>query len=491
MKLRLDVDYPYPSRIKSFLFTALNRRTKKSYLKNAKIIAQMLNETTRKVQAYWFFTTRTEPDDEMLRLLEPVRHEIGLHVSNEPYSELRQLEKVTGRKIRFYTIHGTARLMARIIWGRKIWEARAQIPHNFPLKSFHEGPTLGLDVLCYNNPPSIAAKIAEKSVAKGDILHIHPEWLFKSGKLNHRGPFYETLRQILQVDQEIAALSIRKKGFIKIAKRTEADEYEHDFLLTNEFTKKVADRGTDIFSFIERKWTTTISGPSSSWIKSTDNIALLKITSYDDWWKDIGKKTRNMIRKAEKSGITTHSTLPNEDLAKGIWKIYNETPIRQERAFPHYGASLESVRREVFSSGESTFIGAFFQNELVGFIQLVYGDDTAIISQILSLQEFWDKAVNNALVAKTVEFCASKKMPWVMYGRIGNHPSLDKFKESNGFTKFPFTRYYIPLTRKGKIAVKLGLHREMKDVLPQKLKYSLIPVYNWASRRRALKRSIE
>ena len=97
------------------------------------------------------------------------------------------------------------------------------------------------------------------------------------------------------------------------------------------------------------------------------------------------------------------------------------------------------------------------QEELVGFIQIVYGDNIAIISQILSMQKHWDKAVNNALLAKAVEVCASKGERWLMYGRIGNHPSLDKFKESNGFVKFPIARYYVPLTWKGRVGYTLGL----------------------------------
>jgi hypothetical protein len=189
-----------------------------------------------------------------------------------------------------------------------------------------------------------------------------------------------------------------------------------------------------------------------------------------------------MVRKAEKSGVKTEVVEPNEKLAEGIWKIYNETPIRQERAFPHYGVSLQTVTRGVLSARDSTFIGAFFQGELAGFVQLVHGDKTAIVSQILSLQKHSDKAVNNALIAKTVEVCATKQFGWLMYGRMGNHPSLDRFKLSNGFTRFPLTRYYVPLTKKGRIARKIGLHREMKDVLPQPLKYLLIPLYNWASR---------
>jgi hypothetical protein len=136
----------------------------------------------------------------------------------------------------------------------------------------------------------------------------------------------------------------------------------------------------------------------------------------------------------------------------------------------------------VFSAQNCTFIGSFFQEELVGFIQLAHGDRIAIISQILSLQKHLDKAVNNALIAKAVEVCEAKQNGWIMYGRMGNHPSLDKFKRSNGFTRFPLARYYVPLTKKGQIAVKLGLHREIKDALPQPIKYLLFPIYNWISR---------
>lgn len=283
-------------------------------------------------------------------------------------------------------------------------------------------------------------------------------------------------------DKELNTLAIRKKGIVKIAKYAEQHEYIQDFIPSESFNEKLAVRGIDIFTFIERKWCCPISTPSSRWRRTEDNIALLNIGSYDDWWQGIGKKTRNMVRKGEKSGVKMEVVEPSEKLAEGICKIYNETPIRQGRAFPHYGQTLESVKGMVFSSQKSTFIGAFLEGELGGFIQLFYGDNIAIISQILSLQKFWDKAVNNCLVAKAVEICSGNNNCWLMYGRIGNHPSLDKFKESNGFIKFTLTRYYIPLTGKGRIAVKLGLHRELKDAVPQSLKNRLFGVYNWVSR---------
>ncbi len=135
-------------------------------------------------------------------------------------------------------------------------------------------------------------------------------------------------------------------------------------------------------------------------------------------------------------------------------------PSGKGRAFPHFGEPLETVAGNMYAGAKnSTFIGAYLNEELVGIIQMVYGDNIAIISQILSMQKHWDKAVNNALLAKAVEVCVSKGQRWLMYGRIGNHPSLDRFKESNGFVSYPITRFYVPLTWKGRVAVHLGLHR--------------------------------
>jgi len=477
--LRIDVDYPYPSRLKSFLYTALGVGTSKDYLRNAKIVARMINESPREVKAYWFFTPKTVPDRELLAFLGNERHEVALHIVNDPLGELKNLETLTGRKIRFYTVHGTERLFGRLMWKR--WRRRAPtIPKGFPLQSFHQFPTIGLDSLCYNFPFNQALEKAQDYVRKGEVVYFHPIWLFQRGKLNHRGPFYEAFRNILSVDKELEFISISKRLSIRIAR--DQMEYERNVVPTAKLLQKLGERRVDLFTFLERRWCCKIQNPQKFWVRANEDIALLNLNSYDEWLKNIGKKTRNVIRKAEKSGIRTSPVEPDEKLGEDIWKIYNETPIRQERAFPHYGMPLQQVIRDVIPRPNCTYVGAYFQDELAGFIQIVNGDNVAIISQILSMQKHLDKAVNNALVAKTVEVCASKGVRWIMYGGMGNHPSLDKFKESNGFTRFQLTRYYVPITRKGKLAVKLGLHREVKDTLPQPMKNVLFPIYNWVSR---------
>jgi hypothetical protein len=482
IKLRIDVDYPYPSRTKSFLYLALGIRKRKSkdYLKNARILAKMINASPKQVMAYWFFTPYTIPDKKMLDLLNPDRNEVALHIAVDPYGEWKILENETNRTVKYYTIHGTSRIIAQLLWGRKIGQKQAKVPRDFPLKSFHDFTNCSLDTVRYRKDFEETIKEAEEWINQNNVLSIHPEWLFKKGKRSRRGPYYDVLKVLLDVDKEFETLRARKNVFAKIAHYTE--EYERNITVTTEFIEKLREQDIDVFTFLERKWCCPIPNPPNAWTKSEDNVGLLEIKDYDDWWSKVGKKTRNMVRRAEKSDVKVSVVEPSEKLAEGMWKIYNETPIRQERAFSHYGQSLQSVTWNMHVAKKSTFICAFLQEELVGFIQIIYGDDIAIISQILSMQKYWDKALNNALIAKAVEVCASKSIKWLMYGRIGNHPSLDRFKESNGFVKFQITRYYIPITEKGKIAMRLGLHRELKDALPQSLKDPLIPILNWISR---------
>ena len=481
LKLRLDVDYPYPSRMKSFLYTALNRQSVKNYLKNSKIIARMINESPKDLSAYWFFTPHTIPDSELLELIHSDRHEVALHIATDPYAEMERLEKATQRKLRYYTVHGTARILARLMWRRKLWQAKIDIPIGFPLRSFYVFPTLGLDLVCYEKPREEALRIAEAAISKGEVLHFHPVWLFQRGTINHRGPVYETLKEILKVDKELEPLVTRRKGFFKIASYEGALEYQRDFVPAESFLEKLRERGIDIFTFLERKWCCTIPTPPKSWVKTDDNIALLNVTNYNDWLGIVGKKTRNMIRKAERSGIQIQLAQPSEHLAEGVWKIYNEIAVRQDRAFPYFGITLDAVRANMFSTTDE-ILAASFQNELAGFIQIAFGDRIAIITQILSLMKHFNKAVNNALIAKAVELCSARQICWLMYGRIGNHPSLDAFKQNNGFTKFPLSRYYVPITPKGLFAIRLGLHRELKDALPESAKSVLIPFFNWFSR---------
>ena len=149
--------------------------------------------------------------------------------------------------------------------------------------------------------------------------------------------------------------------------------------------------------------------------------------------------------------------------------------------FWHFGQDPETIKREQGKYADrSEFLGAYFNNELIGFMKFVYVGRVAKIMQILSKLSHQDKRPMNALIAKAVETCNSEGISYLVYSklRFGNKRTspLAEFKCRNGFTELLFPRFYIPLNLKGKIAVKLGLHRGLLGLLPFWLINSLLSV---------------
>jgi len=205
-----------------------------------------------------------------------------------------------------------------------------------------------------------------------------------------------------------------------------------------------------------------------------EDIAVLPIKTYDHWWNNqIKSRTRNLIRKAEKEGIEIREVAYDDNFVRGMTSIFNEAPVRQGRRFWHYGKDFETVKRQfsryVF---REEMIGAYYHDELIGFIMLGNAGGYGITGQIISAIKHRDKSTNNALIAKAVELCARKKLPYLVYF-FWTTDSLAEFKRRCGFEKVRFPRYYVPLTPKGGLALKLGVHRGWKEIIPAKVKNSL------------------
>lgn len=242
----------------------------------------------------------------------------------------------------------------------------------------------------------------------------------------------------------------------------------------------------DILTFAQKLPDTS---PKYSYDCEWDNLAIIPITTYSDWWdKRVESSVRRAVRKAAKDGVTVRVVDFNDEFVNGIVKINNETPIRQGRPFWHFNKSFDLVKSENSTYAErNTFIGAYYKDELIGFIRITHTDNVAHILQSLSMMKHYDKRPANALIAKAVEFCVEKKVSYLTYRNfIYNDPdsSLTEFKRRNGFEKVLVPRYYIPLNAKGKIALSLGLHRNFISRLPKPLISRLLRIRNsWYSRR--------
>jgi hypothetical protein len=121
----------------------------------------------------------------------------------------------------------------------------------------------------------------------------------------------------------------------------------------------------------------------------------------------------------------------------------------------------------------SVFIGAFTRDRLVGFIKLTIDDSytQAGIMHIVSLLEQRDKSPTNALVTQAVRSCADRGIPYLVYSQFAYgkklRSSLSDFKERNGFQRVDLPRYYVPLTRWGSLAFRMGLHHSLLDLVPE------------------------
>jgi len=238
----------------------------------------------------------------------------------------------------------------------------------------------------------------------------------------------------------------------------------------------------DIFSFAAAE---PESEPRFSGHIEWDNVAVIRTESYAAWWSSLSQESRRNVRLAEKRGATVKVVPFDDKLVAGIKGIYDETPVRQGRRFWHYGKDLETVRKENSTYLErSEFIGAFVKDELIGFIKMVYIGKMARVMQILSKNQHFDKRPANALIAKAVEICGQKGMSYFAYCRYvyGNkrNSSVTEFKRRNGFEEFRFPRYYFPLTLKGKIALRLGLHLGVRSLIPEPVVEKLLAIRAWS-----------
>ena len=230
----------------------------------------------------------------------------------------------------------------------------------------------------------------------------------------------------------------------------------------------------DLFTFLQKLPETS---PKYAYPREWDNLAVLPVSTFEHWWTEqIGFKARNKAKQAEKKGVDLREVPFDDTLLNGICEIYNESPIRQGRPFPHYGMSLEGAREYAGTFlDRSIFIAAFLGDSMIGFIKLV-ADETrtqACAIHILSMLQHRDKAPTNALIAQAVRSCANRGISYLVYDHFSygrkKEDSLSQFKEANGFQRIDLPRYYVALSPIGRVVFRSGLHHRLVEYFPEPL----------------------
>jgi hypothetical protein len=74
-------------------------------------------------------------------------------------------------------------------------------------------------------------------------------------------------------------------------------------------------------------------------------------------------------------------------------------------------------------------------------------------------------------MAEAVRQCCIRGVEYLLYEKYDygkkSGDSLTRFKQNNGFMRMDVPRYYVPLTPKGALALRMGFHKDAKDRLPE------------------------
>lgn len=228
------------------------------------------------------------------------------------------------------------------------------------------------------------------------------------------------------------------------------------------------DRRADIFSFSQKL---PAIQPKYSYPMGWDSIAAIRITTFKAWWDNVPQETRKNVRRSQKRGVIVGVKELDARLVQDLMDLNNDDPVRQGKPFTHFGKTFDQVAKDQASFlDRSDYICAYAGDELIGVLKLVYRGEVASILTFLSKKSQQDKRPANALMAKAVELCEQKRISHLIFGmyNYGNKRDtpLREFKIRNGFEEILVPHFFVPLTVKGTISVKLKLHRGLLGLLP-------------------------
>lgn len=227
----------------------------------------------------------------------------------------------------------------------------------------------------------------------------------------------------------------------------------------------------DVFTFAQKLPATS---PKYQYPFEWDSIAAVHLTSFREWWEGLPQESRKNVRRSQKRGVVVSLKPFNDDLVRALVALNNDTPMRQGHRNDQFGSTFDQVKKDYSSFlDRSDCICAYHENELIGFLKIVYRGEVASILNLLPNPRHSDKRPANAILAKAMELCAEKGVSYVTYGlfNYGNKKDspLREFKIRNGFGEILVPRYYVPLTTWGKLCMKATLHRGFLGILPHSL----------------------
>ncbi len=179
------------------------------------------------------------------------------------------------------------------------------------------------------------------------------------------------------------------------------------------------------------------------------------------WKNKFNKKARNLVRKFLRSGGKVELLKNPLNYVDDIMEINLSKPLRQGRPLPETYTRkdlvIQILERNIRDKGEHFRVyGAFIKDKLVAYAYVSEHNGYAYISRFLTHAKYFKYAASNGLLSFIIESLCKEGVKVVQYGYWSRHyEGVNHFLQQHGFEKGEVRAYYIPLTMKGSLVLKM------------------------------------
>lgn len=181
---------------------------------------------------------------------------------------------------------------------------------------------------------------------------------------------------------------------------------------------------------------TNLPLPRSNFKLINRNTYILNLPgSEDDGWKNLGKKTRNMVRKAEKNDVIVTFSEDKDWITK-YWEILEITFSKNKLKVPFPISRLSNLKDKLGSSN-ILFVGAYKENKMIAGAVIPYNKYKMVYLTGAANPGYFKYAPNNLIQWEIIKFGIKNNISlYDMYG--GGQGSIGRFKKSFGSNYYEF-----------------------------------------------------
>lgn len=168
------------------------------------------------------------------------------------------------------------------------------------------------------------------------------------------------------------------------------------------------------------------------WVTEHPQTLVLHILPDEDaMWKKMESRARNMVRKAEKSGVTVEKLKGTPEDISGFYGMLESTFAKSGMHPPHPKRFYEAMTDILMPEGKLLFLAALAEGKKIAFGFFPFDGYEMHYLSGSSLPEYNKLAPNNLMQWEVIRFAVQKKISVYDLGGTGIG-AIDKFKASFG-----------------------------------------------------------